>query len=98
MQRKHMQQEAMCTQYTNKYEVTMDLIKKAKKKFTSITFVRLFAMRYKRARQYRRRVVKIQSTLCEVACEQNSCGFKISVVSRIVNSCMREISNMQLLL
>ena len=35
---------------------------------------------YKRARQSRQRVVRIQSALCNVACEQNDCGLKIAIV------------------
>ena len=33
---------------------------------------------------------KIHSFLCKVACEQNSRGLKISVVSRRANSCERK--------
>ena len=46
---------------------------------TSRTLLRLFVLDYKKARQ-RRRVVRIQSALCEVECEQNSRGLKIAVV------------------
>ena len=47
---------------------------------TSRRFVRLFMLDYERARQSRRRVVRIQSTLCEVAHEENGRGLKIAVV------------------
>ena len=66
------------------------------------TFVKLIMFDYKRARQSRRQSVRIQSALCEVACEKNSCGLKIlaihiygtSVVeSKITNSCGRRITN-----
>ena len=49
-------------------------------RFTSRTFVTLFVLDYKRARQSRRRVVRIQSVLCEVACEVNSRGLKIAIM------------------
>ena len=45
---------------------------------TSRRFVILIGL--KMARQSRRQLVKIQSTLCEVACKPNSRGFKIAVV------------------
>ena len=35
---------------------------------------------YKRATHSRQRVIRIQSALCKVACEQNSHGLKIAVV------------------
>ena len=44
------------------------------------TFVRLFVLNNKRARQSRRQIVRIQSNLCEVWCEENSRGLKIAVV------------------
>ena len=42
--------------------------------------VRLFVLDYKRVKQSRRRVLKIQSTLCEVAYEKHSRSLKIAVV------------------
>ena len=56
----------------------------------SRTFVRLNVLDYKK--QSRRNSIRIQSALCEVAC------FKIFVASRIASSCVRRISNKQLLL
>ena len=44
------------------------------------TFVRLIVLNYKSVRQIRRQSVRIQSALCEVACEENSRGSKIAVV------------------
>ena len=44
------------------------------------TSVRAIVSHYKRVGQSRRQVVKIQSALCEVACEQNSHGLKIAVL------------------
>ena len=41
----------------------------------------------------RRRVVRIPSAFCEVACEQNSRGLKIAVVKDIENSCVIRITN-----
>ena len=37
-------------------------------------------LNYKRPRQSRQRVVRIQSALSEVACEQNISGLKIAIV------------------
>ena len=48
--------------------------------FALRTFVRLIVLDYTRARQSRRQPVRIQSTLCEVACKENSHGLKIAVV------------------
>ena len=87
MQRQRTQQEAMCTQYTNKNEVAIELLRKRKHECsTSRTFVRLFLLDYKRAKQSKRRVVRIQSTLCEVTCEENSRGLTIAVV-KIYRKC-----------
>ena len=51
-------------------------------------FIRMFVQDYKRTRQSRRRVVSIQSAMCEVASEGNGRGLKIAVVKmyRTVNS------------
>ena len=47
---------------------------------------------YERARQSKRQSVgRIQSALCEVSYEQNSCGLKISIVNRIASSCVKSI-------
>ena len=72
----------MCTQYTNKNEVPIEFSRNREhERFTSRTFVRLFVLDYKKARQSRRWVVvKIPSALCEVACEQNSRGLKTAIV------------------
>ena len=71
----------MCTQYTNKNEVAIELSRKREhERYTSKTFVRLFVFDYKRAKQSRRLVVKVQSALCKVACEQKSHGLKIAVI------------------
>ena len=43
-------------------------------------------------------IVRIQSVLCEVACEKNTRGMKIFIVSRIANSSVRRISRKQSLL
>ena len=55
-------------------------------------------MDYKRGIKDRPDSIRTKSALCEVACEQNSCGLKISVASRIANICVRRIWNKQLLL
>ena len=47
---------------------------------TSRTCIRLFVLDYKRVRQRRRRVVGIQSALCEVACEETNRGLDITIV------------------
>ena len=47
---------------------------------TSRTFVGLIVLDYRRATQSRQRVVRHQSALCEVSCEQNSRNMKIAVV------------------
>ena len=66
----------------------------------------------KRARQSRQRVVRIQSALCEVACELNRRGLKMTVVKfnrtvisvyaskhvrRIANSFVIRIKNKQVI-
>ena len=76
MQRKQTQQEAMCTQYTNKNEVATESSRKREhERFTLRTFVRLFVLDYKRARQDRQ-VEVIQSVLCE----ENGRGLKNSAI------------------
>ena len=49
---------------------------------------------YKKARQSRQQLVRIQTSLCEVACEQNSCSLKISIVKiyRTVASALEDRS------
>ena len=63
----------------------------------SRTFVKLIVLDYRRTIQSRRESEKILSALCEVVCEQSR-GLKISVVRRMVNSCVRRILNRQLFL
>ena len=76
---KQMQQE--CTLYTNKNEIAVEFSKSRElEHFTSTTFVILIVLEYKRARQSRLQSVRVQSALCEVACEQNSRVLKIAVV------------------
>ena len=66
--RQHGAQATMCTQYANKNEVAIEFLRRQEHEHsTSITFVALILLDYKRARQSRRVVVKIQSALCEVA-------------------------------
>ena len=57
------------------------------------TFGRLKVCAYKKPRQSGQQSVRIQSALCEVAFEENSCGLKVSAVGRKANSFMRGISN-----
>ena len=82
--RQHGAQATMCTENTNKNRVTIAFSKIRKhERSTSKTFVIRILLDYKnfkRARQSRRRVVRIQSALREVACAQNSRGLKITVV------------------
>ena len=67
--------------YTNNNIVAIEFSIKRKLEYsTSRTFVRLFLQNYKRARQSRLQAVRIQSALCEVACEGNSLGLKNAIV------------------
>ena len=69
------------TLYTNKNEVTVEFSRSWEQERSTLrTFVILIVLNYKRAKQSKRRVVRIQSALCEVACEQNSYGLKIFIV------------------
>ena len=63
----------------------------------SRTLVRLIVFDYKRARQCRRQSVRIQSALCEVACEENSRGLKIAV-GKIDRTVVSVYTNRSLLL
>ena len=74
----------MCTQYTNKNEVAIDFSRRREhERSTSRRFVRLIVLGYKRARQSRQLVVRIQLALCEVACKENNRGLKKSFVSTL---------------
>ena len=71
----------MCTEYIKKNEVAIEFSTRGEHERSTLRmFIRLIGLDYKRARQSRQRVVAIQSTLCEVACEQNSHGLKIADV------------------
>ena len=73
--------QAMWTKFANNNAVAVEFSRKREHQyFISRTFVRLIVLNYKRARQDRRQSVRMQSTLCEVACEENSCGLKIFFV------------------
>ena len=67
--------------YTNNNVVATEFSRRREHEpSTARTFVRLIMSDYKRIRQSRRQVVRIQSNLCEVACEEKSHGLKIAVV------------------
>ena len=63
------QPQALYTQYTNNNVVATEFSRRRKPESA-----------YKRTRQSRQVVVRIQSALCEVACEQNNHGLNIAVV------------------
>ena len=85
----------------NKNEVAIEFQRKRQhERSTSRTFVRLFVLDYKTARQSRRRAPRIQSVLCEVVCEENSHGLKINVakvyrtvISAYENRSVKKYSN-----
>ena len=68
-------QTTMCIQYTidnvytiNRQQCSRDeLLEKARTRTFYLKFYKLFSYDYKRARQRRRQVVRIQSALCEAA-------------------------------
>ena len=77
----------MCTQHTlTNTASTIQAVQVVVIKFrehehsASRMFVILIVLDYKMARQRKRQSVRIQSALCEVACEQNSCGLKIAII------------------
>ena len=75
------QPHALCTQNTNNNVVAIEFSRRRKpESSTSKTFIRLITCAYKRTRQSRQLVVRIQSALCEVAYEQNNHGLNIAVV------------------
>ena len=55
--------------------------------YASKTFVRMNVLDFKKARQSRQQSVRIQSVLCEVAYEHNSCGMKCHC-KELANSCV----------
>ena len=76
-----MLQQALCTQYTNNNVVAIEFSKNRNpERSTSRILFRLITCAYIKARESRQRaVVRIQSALCEVACEEYSRGLKIAV-------------------
>ena len=81
-----MQSTALCSQYTNKNVVVIELSRRlSRKRPTSRTFIRLITCAYKR--QSRQEVVRIQLALCEVECEQNSHGHEDRHCKDRPNSC-----------
>ena len=85
MRKKRDKQVCECTNnnvYTNNNEVVIEFTnKRVHECSTSRTLDRLFVLVYKMATSSRRRVVvRIQSALCEVACEENTRALKITVV------------------
>ena len=70
----HGAQATMCTQYMNKNQVAIVL-----EKARTPTLVRLIMFDNKRARKTGNEL-RIQSALCEVACEEYSRGLKIVIV------------------
>ena len=89
--KRQMQREEKYTA-NNNYEVAIEFSRKPEHKHSTLrTFCRLQTGAYKTARQSSQQSVRIQSTLCEFACKQNSRGLKIDIrkiqsfVIRIMN-------------
>ena len=66
-------QTIMCAKCTSNNIVAIEFSRRREHEPSTLrTFVRLFLLDYKRAKQSRQPAVRLQSVLCEVACEENS--------------------------
>ena len=65
-------QTTMCAECTSNNVVAIEFTRRREHEPSiSTTFVKLFVLHYKRARQSRQQSVKTQTALCEVACKEN---------------------------
>ena len=90
------QPQALCTQSTNKNVIVIEFSRRRTFELSTLSnFIRVIAFAYKRARQSKQRVVRIQSALCE----ENSCGLKIAfakIYRKVVSAYDHKVSNRQI--